>query len=73
VTPLFRGKKVLLPIPTIDQGMVLYLRDRIQTGVFRPVIERRYPFDQIVEAYRYVETGQKVGNVVITMPLEEPP
>jgi NADPH:quinone reductase-like Zn-dependent oxidoreductase len=73
VTPLFRGKKVLFPIPTIDQGMVLYLRDRIQTGVFRPVIERRYPFDQIVEAYRYVETGQKVGNVVITMPLEEPP
>jgi NADPH:quinone reductase-like Zn-dependent oxidoreductase len=41
--------------------------------VFRPVLDRRYPFDQIVEAYRYVETGRKVGNVVIMMPLGEPP
>jgi NADPH:quinone reductase-like Zn-dependent oxidoreductase len=52
--------------------MVRYLRDRIVAGVFRPVIDRRYPLDQIVDAYRYVETGQKVGNVVITMPLEGP-
>ena len=35
------------------------------SGEFRPVIDRRYPLDEIVEAYRYVETGQKVGNVVI--------
>lgn len=70
VTPLLRGKKVQFPIPSIDQEMVRYLRDRIETGVFRPVIDRRYPFDRIVEAYRYVETGQKVGNVVITMPVE---
>jgi NADPH:quinone reductase-like Zn-dependent oxidoreductase len=73
VTPLFGGRRVLFPIPTIDQEMVRYLRDRIETGVFRPVIDRRYPFDQIVEAYRYVETGRKVGNVVIMMPLEDPP
>ena len=73
VTPLFRGKKVLFPIPRIDQEMVRYLRDRIQAGVFRPVIDRRYPLDQIVKAYRYVETGQKVGSVVITMPLEGSP
>ena len=31
--------------------------------MFRPVIDRQYPFDQIVEASRYVETGQKVGNI----------
>ena len=72
VTPLFRERKVLFAIPRIDQEMVRYLRDRIEAGVFRPVIDRRYPFDHIAEAYRYVETGQKVGNVVITMPLEEP-
>ena len=65
-------EKVQFPIPSIDQEMVRYLRDRIEAGVFRPVIDRRYPFDRIVEAYRYVETGQKVGNVVITMPVERP-
>ena len=37
----------------------------IESGEFRPVIDRRYRLDQIVEAYRYVETGQKIGNVVI--------
>ena len=35
-------------------------------GQFRPLVDRRYPLTQIVEAYRYVETGQKVGNVVVT-------
>ena len=50
-----------------------YLRDRIEAGAFRPVIDLRYhPFDRIVEAYRYVETGQEVGSVVITMPLDRP-
>jgi len=37
----------------------------LESGEFTPVIDRRYPLDQIVEAYRYVETGQKIGNVVI--------
>ena len=47
--------------------MIGYLRGLIESGEFKPVIDRRYPLDQIVEAYQYVETGQKVGNVVITV------
>jgi NADPH:quinone reductase-like Zn-dependent oxidoreductase len=46
---------------------VRYLRERIEAGEFRPVIDRTYPLDDIVEDYRYVDTEQKVGNVVITV------
>jgi NADPH:quinone reductase-like Zn-dependent oxidoreductase len=42
-----------------------YWRDRIDGGTFRPLVDRTYPPDDIVEAYRCVDTEQKVGNVVI--------
>ena len=67
VTRLARGRRVMLPTPIETQEVIEYLRERIASGRFRPVVDRRYPFGQIVEAYRYVETGQKVGNVVITV------
>ena len=67
-TPLFGGKKVMFPIPPKhDQQGVRQFRDLIESGTFTPVIDRRYRLDQIVEAYRYVETGQKIGNVVISV------
>ncbi|HAL55603.1 MAG TPA: NAD(P)-dependent alcohol dehydrogenase [Bacteroidetes bacterium] len=44
-----------------------FLAELAQSGEFRPVIDRRYPFEQIVEAHRYVDTGRKRGNVVITL------
>lgn len=45
-----------------------FLAKLAQTGEFKPVIDRRYPFNQIVEAHRYVDSGRKRGNVVITFP-----
>jgi NADPH:quinone reductase-like Zn-dependent oxidoreductase len=68
VTPLLRRRKVMFPIPRRpDQELASHLREVIASGAFRPLIDRRYPLDQIVEAYRYVETGRKVGNVVISV------
>ncbi|HKX15556.1 MAG TPA: NAD(P)-dependent alcohol dehydrogenase [Propionibacteriaceae bacterium] len=67
VTPLFGGKKVMFPIPKHDQDMARYFTEQIESEVFQPVIDRTYPLDQIVDAYRYVETGQKIGNVVISV------
>jgi NADPH:quinone reductase-like Zn-dependent oxidoreductase len=64
-TPLLRGKKVMFPIPKHDQEMVRHLKKLIESGTFKPVIDRQYSLDQIVDAYRYVEEGQKVGNVVV--------
>ena len=67
ITPLSgaKGRKVLFAYPHFDQVALRHLRDLMASGAFRPVIDRQYPLDQIVEAYQYVETGQKVGNVVI--------
>ena len=67
IAPLQRGQRVMFPIPKHDQKMMGYFRELIETGEFKPVIDRTYPLDQIVEAYRYVETGQKIGNVVIAV------
>jgi NADPH:quinone reductase-like Zn-dependent oxidoreductase len=67
VTPLFGGRRVRFPIPRQDQGTVADVKERIESGTFRPITDRRYRLDQIVEAYRYVETGRKVGSVVISV------
>ena len=67
IAPLHRGKKVMFPIPKHDQEMMGYFKELIESGQFKPVIDRTYPLDQIVEAYRYVETGQKIGNVVVSV------
>lgn len=62
-----RGRKVVFGFPRIDQAMVSYIATLMESGQFTPVIDRRYPLAQIAEAYRYVDTHQKIGNVVIVM------
>ena len=66
-TRFSRGRRVLFPFPKIDQEMVEYLKGLIESRQFTPVIDRTYTLEEIVGAYRYVETQQKIGNVVVTV------
>jgi NADPH:quinone reductase-like Zn-dependent oxidoreductase len=66
-TRFSRGRRVLFPIPKVDQAMIEYLKGLVESQQFTPVIDRTYPLEEIVEAYRYVESQQKIGNVVISL------
>lgn len=59
---------MVFPFPEDNQAVVEEIRDHLAAGSFRPVVDRTYPLEDIVAAHRYVETGQKVGNVVVTLP-----
>jgi NADPH:quinone reductase-like Zn-dependent oxidoreductase len=67
ITALLPGKRVMFALPKLDQSVVQHLAALMESGQFKPVIDRTYPLEEIVPAYEYVETGQKIGNVVITV------
>ena len=61
-------KKVLFELPPrMRKDDVLLLKGLIEAGAYRAVLDRAYPLEDVVEAHRYVETQQKVGNVVLTV------
>jgi NADPH:quinone reductase-like Zn-dependent oxidoreductase len=67
-TPRFADKKVVFQIPPRQTKQdVQFLKGLMEAGKYRPVIDRRYPLEDVIEATRYVETEQKTGNVVLTV------
>lgn len=65
VTAITGGKRMKFPIPTDNKKDILLFKEIIESGKYKAVIDRVYPLEEIVEATKYVETGQKTGNVVI--------
>ena len=62
------AQKVIFSIPPrYTKKDVLFLKELIEAGRYRAVIDRCYPLEDVVDATRYVETEQKTGNVVLTI------
>lgn len=64
---LASGKRALPVLARPSAEDLRFLAGLAESGRFKPVIDRRYPFEQIVEAHRYADTGHKRGNVVVTL------
>lgn len=65
ITRITGGKKVLFIVPKDIKGNLEFIRKLVEEGHIRPVIDRVYTLDKIAEAFTYVGTGQKIGNVII--------
>lgn len=64
----FKGKRILFPIPKTTKEDIEFLGKLALEGHWKPLIDKIYPLKEIVEAHRYVDSGQKIGNVIIKMP-----
>lgn len=70
VSPFISGKKVKFPLPSNIKGSLAVVLDLMKQGKFKPLIDRTYPLHEIRDAYTYVLSGQKTGNVILQIAKE---
>jgi NADPH:quinone reductase-like Zn-dependent oxidoreductase len=66
-TSVTGGKSVLAGTPPERKAELNFIKELVETGKIKPVIDRRYGLEQTAEAHRYVDTGRKKGGVIITI------
>jgi NADPH:quinone reductase-like Zn-dependent oxidoreductase len=67
LTKWLGGKRVVFDVSGYKREDVELLQGLLEAGEYRPVIDRTYPLEEVIEATRYVESWQKTGNVVLTL------
>lgn len=67
IKPLLGNRKTASPVPGDVSRSLSLIKKLIELGKFKPVIDREFRLEQIVDAYKYVEKGHKTGNVVVTL------
>jgi NADPH:quinone reductase-like Zn-dependent oxidoreductase len=67
ISPVMGGRRVVFSFKTRIITVLNFIKDLVSGGHFRAVIDRKHPIEEIREAYLYVASGEKIGNVVITM------